>query len=173
MGPVGSGLPWEAAQPAAGDPGGGCGYCVVFPPSLAPWCLCLLSPTAHVGAIRTHTHSGSLTPRLPPNLLMSLLARGHLCPLANSSTQAGAHTHTCGPARLYPPLRVTLTHTILCLKCTLILLMIKKRVSYSNHSKIKCVSGYEEKVHVDLDLGQPSVPPPEGIRSLCRGQALK
>lgn len=43
----------------------------------------------------THTHSGSLTPRLPPNLLMSLLARGHLCPLANSSTQAGAHTHTC------------------------------------------------------------------------------
>lgn len=52
----------------------------------------------------THTHSGSLTPRLPPNLLMSLLARGHCAPWQTQAlrqvllpTPADLHacTHCC------------------------------------------------------------------------------
>lgn len=142
VGPVGPGLPWEAVQPAAGDPGRGCGYCVVSLPSFVPWRLRLLSPTAHVGAAHSLAHSHIL--RLTHSRLVS-------CSLVYSCTGT-VHlwqTQSLGQvlvptpaylALLHPRLLRPLTHIVLCFKCTLILLVINSLVSYSSHSKNKvCV----------------------------------
>lgn len=88
----------------------------------------LVSHTRSPLGLFTHTgaHSHSLA-----HSYTHLLAHGHPPPCCTHS-----HTHA---------------HTVLCVKCTLSLLIINTLARYSNHSKIKYrYVGDEEKVHVDL-----------------------
>lgn len=89
---------------------------------------------------RALAHSPACSHTIPPKL-----APHPLC------TCIHVQTRTYTPACSRPPLLMPVhTHTPSCFKPILSLLMINMLVRYSSLSKIKCMSGYKEKVHVDL-----------------------
>lgn len=108
-----------------GPEGRGCGYCVVFFPSSAPWraYACSRPLLTWEPLARTLTHTQAHSQHTCPLLVRELTCTRALC-LSGKLNHSGRclYPQLFTWHFLHPPLLRPLTHIILWFKCTLILL---------------------------------------------------